>query len=219
MSRLRNNNGLALLTALLFTLISLGIIMALLTIVIQGTRVSAANKTYKSSTEAGYGAVDLIAKDILPAIFKGTFDTGYKTGLANAIGMALPQETCFNWKLNHSTANWGDVSCNGVLTPTTTNPKQSPDMTFNLKATNDTTGYNVYTKISDTRCGGDTVAGQPCSNSDTSGIDYLDAGGGVTSSSGSVTPQHRPAYFRIEVQSERAVNPKEKSQLSVLYAY
>ena len=94
-------------------------------------------------------------------------------------------------------------------------------MTFNLKATNDSVGFNVYAKITDTRCGGNTAAvpPQPCSNSDTSGVDYLDAGGGVASSSGAVTPQHRPAYFRIEVQSERAVNPNEKSQLSVLYAY
>jgi hypothetical protein len=92
-------------------------------------------------------------------------------------------------------------------------------MTFNLKATNDGAGFNVYSKITDTRCGGDTTLNQPCSNSDTSGVDYLDAGSGVASSSGSVTPQHRPAYFRIEVQSERAVNPKEKAQLSVLYGF
>jgi hypothetical protein len=89
-------------------------------------------------------------------------------------------------------------------------------MTFNLRAT-DPSGFMVYAKISDTRCGG--TSSQPCSNSDSSGVDYLDAGGGVTSSSGTVTPQHRPAYYRIEVQSERVVNAKEKTQLSVLYAY
>ena len=202
-------------TALLFTLISLGIVMALLTIVIQGTKVSAANKSYKSAMEAGYGAVDLVTRDILPAIMKGTFDSAYKTGLTNAIGMAFPQEACFNQKINSPTALW--TVCSG--TATTAVPTQSPDMTFNLRATNDPAGFTVYTKITDTRCGGDTVAGQPCSNSDASGIDYLDAGGGVTSASGAVTPQHKPAYFRIEVQGERAVNPKEKSQLSVLYAY
>lgn len=95
----------------------------------------------------------------------------------------------------------------------------APDLTLNLKASNDTTGYTVFSKIVDTRCGGDAAMGQPCSNSDATGIDYLDVGGGVTDSSGRVTPQHRPAYYRIEVQAERAVNPQEKSQLSVLYAY
>ena len=212
---LRNNKGIALVTSLLFTLISLGIIMALLTTVSQGTRVSGASKSYKTAIEAGYGAVDVVSRDIFPAIFKGTFDSNYKGNLATAIGLAFPLEACFNQKVGSSTSLW--TACTGQ--PTTLVPKQSSDMTFNLKATGDPVGFKVYAKITDTRCGGDTAAGQPCTNSDTTGVDYLDAGSGVTSSSGSVTPQHRPAYFRIEVQSERAVNPNEKSQLSVLYAY
>jgi len=217
MAALHNNKGMALVTALLFTLISLGIIMALLTIVIQGTRVTAASKSYKTATEAGYGAVDVISRDILPAIFKGTFDTAYKTNMTDAIDMAFPLEACFNQKVSRSTDLWDPLVCTGQ--PKSLVATQSYDMTFNLKATNDPVGFRVFTKITDTRCGGDTAAGQPCTNSDGSGIDYLDAGGGVTSSAGTVTPQHRPAYFRIEVQSERAVNPKEKAQMSVLYAY
>ena len=215
MATLHNNKGIALVTSLLFTLISLGIIMALLTIVLQGTRVSAANKSYKTAIEAGYGAVDVVARDIFPAIFKGDFNTTYKENLANAITLAFPVENCFNEKVRLSTSSWTSV-CTGQ--PTSLVPKQSTDMTFNLKATNDPVGFNVFAKITDTRCGSDT-AGQPCSNSDSTGVDYLDAGSGVASSSGSVTPQHRPAYYRIEVQSERAVNPNEKAQLSVLYAY
>lgn len=215
MTTLQNNKGIALVTSLLFTLISLGIIMALLAIVIQGTRVSSANKSYKTSIEAGYGAVDVISRDILPAVFNGAFDAAYKVNLADAIGLSFPLENCFNEKVRLSTSNWSSV-CTGK--PASLIPTESPDMTFSLKATNDSVGFKVYAKISDTRCGSDT-AGQPCTNSDTTGVDYLDAGGGVTSATGSVTPQHRPAYYRIEVQSERAVNPNEKSQLSVLYAY
>lgn len=216
MATLRNNNGIALVTALLFTLISLGIVMALLSIVIQGTRVSSANKTYRSAMEAGYGGVDVVVRDILPAIMNNTFDTAHITGLNNAIDMAFPLVACFNKKVGFSTADWGSVC---PVAPTTQLPKESPDLTFNLKSNASDPGFNVYTKIVDTRCGGETSAGQPCSNSDVSGIDYLDAGGGVTASTGSVTPQHRPAIYRIEVQSERAVNPQEKTQLSVLYAY
>ncbi len=214
---LRNNKGIALVTSLMFTLISLGIIMALLSIVMQGTRVSGANKSYKTAMDAGYGAVHVVTRDIFPAIHRGVFDTTYKANLASpsAISLAFPLEACFNQKVGSSTSLW--TACTGQ--PTSNIPTQSTDMTFNLKATNDNLGFKVYTKISDTRCGGDTAVGQPCSNSDSSGIDYLDAGSGVASSSGTVTPQHRPAYYRIEVQSERAVNPKEKSQLSVLYAY
>jgi hypothetical protein len=217
MLKLCNNKGIALVTSLLFTLISLGIVMALLTIVTQGTRVSGANKSYKTAIDAGYGAVDIVTRDILPSIFSGNYDDIYRGHLADAISLSLayPLGACFTQKVGSSTPLW--TACSGQ--PTSSLPKQSTDLTFNLKATNDPVGYKVYTKITDTRCGGDTAAGQPCSNSDTSGIDYLDAGSGVASSSGSVTPQHRPAYYRIEVQSERASNPKEKSQLSVLYAY
>jgi len=216
MLKLRNNKGIALVTSLLFTLISLGIVMALLTIVTQGTRVSAANKSYKTAIEAGYGAVDVITRDLLPtALLSVPLTTAYKSSLAAAISLALPLEACFNQKASSSTSLW--TACTGQ--PTSSVPTLSTDMSFNLKSDNDPVGFRVYSKITDTRCGGDTAAGQPCSNSDTSGVDYLDAGSGVASSSGSVTPQHRPAYFRIEVQSERAANPREKSQLSVLYAY
>lgn len=222
MKTLKNNEGIALVTSLMFTLISLGIIMALLTIVTQGTRVSSANKKYKTAVEAGYGAVDVVSRDIIPTIIKGNFDNAYVASLTTSINLSIYNmeipisgfTKCFNQKVGSSTAAWS------LCTAQSKNlvPKDSPDMTFNLKATNDTVGFNVYAKITDTRCGSE-VAGQPCSNSDSTGIDYLDAGGGVSSSTGTVTPQHRPAYFRVEVQSERAVNPNEKSQLSVLYAY
>ena len=229
MLKFRNNKGIALVTSLLFTLISLGIIMALLAIVTQGTRVSGASKAYKTAIEAGYGAVDVVSRDILPAMFKGDFNDVYYDELEDAINLTIDPANfeyplnfpdnlltkCFNQKFGSSTSLW--AACSAQATNPV--PNESPDMVFNLKALNDSVGFKVYTKIADTRCGGDAAAGQPCSNSDTSGIDYLDAGSGVTSSSGTVTPQHRPAYYRIEVQSERAVNPNEKSQLSVLYAY
>ena len=214
MTTLRNENGIALVTALLFTLISLGIIMALLAIVIQGTKMSAANKTYKNATEAGYGAIDLVTKDVFPALLNSTLtEDAYTSGL---LGMDIASSACLNQKMSSSTssANW--AAC--TTESTTPIPTEAPDLTFTLKAANDPAGFKIYAKIIDTKCGGDTTAGQTCSNSDTTGIDYLDTGG-VTEGAGSVTPQHKPAYFRVEVQSERAVNPKEKAQMSLLYAY
>jgi len=218
MNTLRNENGIALVTSLLFTLISLGIVMALLTIVLQGTRMSSANKTYRNATEAGYGATDFITKDLIPTVLTGKFENSYRNAMLGAIDMRFPTDdttACFNQKITMSTAQW--TACTGF--PSTSVATQSPDIAFKLKSTRDPEGYQVYAKIIDTRCGGDTTASQPCTNSDTSGVDYLDAGGGVASATGAVTPQHRPAYYRIEVQSQRAVNPQQKSQLSVLYAY
>lgn len=219
MTTLRNEKGIALVTALLFTLISLGIIMALLAIVIQGTKVSAANKSYKTATEAGYGAIDLITKDVFPAILSSGFDDAYRAKLTEHLRMVALTETqlsCLNQKMSKPASPSAWASCTSEAT--TPVPTQAPDLTFTLKATNDPAGFKIYTKIIDTQCGGDTAAGQLCTNSDNSGIDYLDSGG-VTEGAASVTPQHKPAYYRIEVQSERAVNPKEKAQMSVLYGY
>lgn len=211
-----NNKGMALVTALMFTLISLGIVMMLMYSITQGTKISGASKAYKTALEASYGALELVSKDVMPKLLTGTAKSTLLTQLVS-LSLAIPSDAggCFDQKVGNSTLLW--TSC-GPLNKTFI-ASESPDFTLNLKAASDNTGFRINTKIVDTRCGGDTSVGQPCTNSDTSGIDYLDGGGGVTASSGAVTPQHRPAYYRIEVQSERAANPREKSELSVLYAY
>ena len=88
-------------------------------------------------------------------------------------------------------------------------PKAKPDMTFILRASEQTPNFKVYTKLVDTTPG----------NSDLSGFELLDSGAGVVGSSSGVSPKHIPALYRVEVQGERETNPQEKAQLSVLYAY
>lgn len=220
MTLLNNKKGIALITALLFTLLSLGIVMTLLYMVILGTKVTGAEKRYKTALEASYGATELIAKDILPSIFKNyTTAASIATVPASFYGvsLAIPDSSCLAQKTQKPTLLWNSTLC--TAPSKTSTPSESPDMTFNLKASNDSTGYKVYSKIVDTRCGGDPTKGQTCSNSDSSGIDYLDGGGGVTGGGGVVQPQPRPAFYKIEIQGERASNPREKSKLSVLYAY
>lgn len=215
---LKNDKGIALVTALMFTMLSLGIAMTLLYMVTQGVKVTAANKNYKTSLEASYGATELVTKDILPSIFKTYTSAGSLTTVAGkftAVSLAMPDTNCFSMKTKKSTAFWDTAVCGAASTSVA--PSVLPDMTFNLKATNDPTGYRVYAKIVDTRCGG--PPDMPCSNADSSGIDYLDSAGGVTGGGVIVSPQPRPAYYKIEVQGERAANPREKSKLSLLYAY
>lgn len=220
MSRLNDNKGIALVTALLFTLISLGIVMMLLYIVTQGTRISAASKNYKTSLEASYGAVEVVTKDLFPAIF-GKYTTSTSIGsLAtnySNVNLTMPALNCFAEKTRKSTAYWDTTLC--AATNKNYTPTESPDLSFIMKSTNDAAGFRVYTKITDTRCGGNTALNEPCTNSDLTGIDYLESGSGVTGGGGTVTPQHKPAYYSIEVQGERASNPREKSKLSVLYVY
>lgn len=220
--QLNNNKGIALITALMFTLLSLGIIMLLLHMVTQGTKLTGAQKRYKTAVEASYGAVDLVAKDIVPQMFNN-FSTA--TSLPNlaasfsSLSMTLPAANCLQQKRTLPTALWDTGVC--TASTKTTIPNISPDITFSLPSTTGQTGYTVYTKIVDTRCGGDTTIGQLCTNSTENppGTEGLSAGSGVTSSSGPITPQHLPAYYRIDVQAERTSNPKEKSALSLLYAY
>jgi hypothetical protein len=220
MSILNNNKGIALVTALMFTLISLGITMALLYMVLQGTKMSAANKNYKTSLEASFGAVEVITTDFLPKLFNNyTTTTAISTFAGNYsnIDMALPSLNCFAEKTKKPTSQWDATLCSNDNKAAS--PLVSPDISMILKASNDPTGYKIFTKITDTKCGGDPSADELCSNSDVSGVDFLDSGGGVTGAGGKVTPQHKPAYYKIEVQGERASNPREKAQLSVLYAY
>lgn len=220
MPRLNDNKGIALVTALLFTLISLGIVMMLLYIVTQGTRISAASKSYKTSIEASYGAVEVVTKDLFPAIFSKYTTSASIAALApnySNVNMTFPALDCFAEKTRKSTAQWDPTLCTASNKSYT--PSESPDLSFILKSSNDTAGYRVYTKITDTKCGGNTAVNEPCTNSDATGIDYLDGGSGVTGGGGMVTPQHKPAYYNIELHGERASNPREKSKLSVLYAY
>lgn len=207
MKYLRNEDGVALLTALMFTLLCLAMIMVLLYYVLAGTRMSAAQKRYRNVLEASYGGVELITKTILPRLFDNY--SGGKTSLlsdfgTNNIGLAFPS-TGLETKLHKSTAEWG-----GGISKTV-NPKDAPDITFTLKGSNMSGDFKVFSKIVDTVVGVGLI--------DSSGIDYLDAGIGVAGSSSSTQTPRTPNIYSIEVQGERAINPKEKANLSVLYAY
>jgi hypothetical protein len=221
MQIVRNEKGIALITALMFTLISLGIIMTLLYLITQGTKMSAANKTYKSSLEASYGAAEIVTKDVLPLVFKNCTTAAcvtQKVGSFGGIDPTAPNAACTNRKATLNTAHWADApAC--VANSKTEQASVLPDMTFNLKAENDPTGFKVYTKIVDTRCGGDPAIGQKCTNSDSGGVEGLDSGSGVAGIGSAITVERKPAYYRVEIQGERASNPKEKTKLSILYAY
>ena len=205
MNTLRNERGVALVTALLLTLVALAIVMAVLYFVMQGTQLSAAHKRYKTALEASHGGVEVFTKEIIPYVFDNT-TTG---GLANKFGginLQVPvSNACFQQKLNQPTSKW--TACNAGSKGL--DPKSSPDMTFRLNGLPTQPGFNVFTKIVDTTPG----------NSDLSGFALLDGGSGVTGTSSGVSPKHIPALYRIEVEGERETNPQEKAQLSVLYAY
>ena len=203
MRYLRNENGIALLTALMFTLIAMGIIMALLQMVLMGTKMSASQKVYRNSLEASYGGVELVAKEIIPGLF-GNYSSGrdkIETTFGSSIGLVLNNAT-LEKKLSKDTSAWTTLT----LAQKIPDAKVEPDITFKLSGTNG--NFMVYNKIVDTVTG----------NSDISGRD-LDPGIGVAGAGSGIAPKHSPHLITIEVQGERETNPKEKAMLSVLYAY
>lgn len=214
MKYLRNEDGIALITALMFTLVCLAMIMTLMYYVMTATKMAAGQKTYRSSLEASYGGTDLITKTIIPRLVFGSYSSG-KASLGLDFGAGnidlqiakagMSTDAILRAKLTSATADWGaGVSRRSV------DPKVMPDFIFTLRGSG-TADYKVYGKIVDTVAGVGLI--------DASGIDYLDAGIGVSGTSTSTQTPRTPNIYSVEVQGEAAVNPKEKAGLSVLYAY
>lgn len=207
MKSLQNERGVALVTSLLLTLISLAIILAVLYLITQGIQLSGSSKRYKSAREASFASVDVMAKEIVPLLLNGTKTTDL-VGTFNAIGLDFGTHTdCLYQKLNNPTSAWTSAVCG--TNATSINPKSNFDMKFTLKGLPLQGNYTVYTQIIS------TVKG----NSDMSGFELLSGGAGVTGTDSGISPVHIPSLYTIEVHGEKDTNPVENSRLSVLYAF
>lgn len=213
MRYLRNEDGVALVTALMFTLLALGMIMMLLYYVLAGTRMSGAHKRYRNSVEASYGGTEFVTKTIIPRLLifnnYSTQKVEMQEDFASTLGLSFAPKASgvdpLKEKLFNPTAAWPA----GVSK--TVNPKDAPDMTLVFKGTGGAGEFKVYSKIVDTIPGVGLV--------DTSGVDYLDGGIGVAGTSATTATMRTPNIYSIEVQGERASGSQEKAALSVLYAY
>ncbi|HIJ80516.1 MAG TPA: hypothetical protein HPP76_02270 [Desulfuromonadales bacterium] len=205
---LKNRNGIALITALMLTLISMAIIMSLLYVMTASTQRSGAMKRYRTALEASYGGTELVAKEVMPYImnqFQQYTSSQVINNLRNdysTVSMASTTANCLKSKFTLPTASWA-ASCGSSL-----DPKTNPDLQMTLQASGNGQPFVVYSKIVDTTVG----------NSDTSGS-RLDAAEGAAGIGSGIEPQHYPYLYRLEVQGERQTNAVEKSNISVLYAY
>lgn len=219
MKNLRNERGVALMMALVLTLIGLAVVLAVLYFITQGMQLSASSRRYKSALEASYGGMEVFTKEIMPLLIGGSSlaqITAYATdqGLVNVLAGTAPEfnpnfttySSCMKTKLALPTSNWGAMCAANSASP---EAKDGFDMRFTLKGPPLQSNFNVYAKIIDSLPG----------NSDLSGLTALDAGAGVAYGAAGVSPMHIPATYRIEVQGERVTNPQERAKLSVLYAY
>lgn len=201
---LKNNKGIALVTSLMLTLISLTMVMALLYMVTQSTKVSGANKRYKTALEASYGGSELFTKDILPQLLQNyqsaTFIASTTDKFSNVGLQIVATQVCLQSKLTQSSDKW-PVGCSN-----SSSPKQNPDITFNLLSAT-ANPYTVYSKIVETVLG----------NSDASGLQL--EGAGVAEATAGITPQHFPYLYRLEIQGEQSSLSSAQANIEVLYAY
>lgn len=201
---LAKQDGIALVTALFMTLISLTIVMAVMYMISQNIQQTGATKRYKTALEASYGGTDIVMKEILPTVLKNyasvSLVNDLESGFAGVNLKVLASPACLQDKLSKGTSDWGSTCSQNP------SPKLSPDMTLKLQATGGQ-NYTVYSKIVDTVYG----------NTDTSGLQL--EGAGVAESLSVITPQHVPYVYRMEVQAEKETNAVERANLSVLYAY
>lgn len=201
MKHLVNNKGIALVTALLLTLISLGILMAVVYLITKGTTISGFLTRYSSSLEASYGGVNIMTKEILEKAITGS--TLSSLGTYNNLLASNVSDACFTDKLTKKTADWAS-GCSSTL-----DPKDNTDIVLTLNGVAGKPDYNIFIKMVDTIKG----------NSSTSSIALETAPGVVDITPGEVQPKHIPYVYRIEAQGERKLNPTEKSNLTGLYAY
>jgi hypothetical protein len=202
-----NNKGMALITALMMTMIILVIIMGIMYVVTQSSKMSSAQKVYRNVTEATYGGADIAMQVVIPQLFQNMTSTTLTTlkSTYSTIGMQTSASACLQQKMKTPTSKW--TTCPAI---TTINPKVSPDLTFKLTGTMNQ-DFNIYAKIVDTVQG---VAFTP----GTTGGNIL-IGSSVAESSAGATIALQHYIYTIEVAGESSKNPAVKSSISVLYEY
>lgn len=227
MKTLHNEKGIALITSLMFTVLSLVMTMALLSMVTASIRTSSAIKRFRTTTEAVYGGLDIMAKDLITANFgyrdyltthpTATYDNYMKVNYMASLN-APNISTCLQAKLTTPKSEW-PASCK---TDVSSNAKTAFDVSFNLNAASGSP-YTVYSKIVDTMDrkfvvyrNHSSITLTKAGNSDASTFG-LEAGS--TTEAAGVTVPHYPYMYRIEIQAERQQNPLEKAKITVQYAY
>jgi Tfp pilus assembly protein PilX len=219
-----NEQGFALVLALILSLVVLALVSGLLYLITQGTAMSGYQKRYETALEGAKGGVDLVTKDIIPQAAIGLASASalstQENNLQTTYGSLNLQfryttSSCLLAKLTTttltgSTDNWKAAGCaydmeaTYLINPTT--GAVVPDVQFVLQGPTAAQNYIVYAKIVDTVAGGMTYMGPNL------------LGAGVTESN-PTAGQQIPNIYRIEVQAQRQQNPDERSNLSVLYAY
>ncbi len=228
MESLQNERGIALVTSLLLTLITLIMVTGLLSLVTAGIQNSSSAKRYKNVVEAGYGGISLSVNEIIPGLNSTIFGNlpknssaveqlllekyGKKSDNDPRIDLKFPGMACLQRKLDNATGDWGPA-CGSQSK--SLDPKTAPDFSFTLKSSlrgfSSTPGFIVYGKIVDTLMKGNTDKADRANLRKAENV--------IESESIESTGLTIPTTYRIEIRAESETNIQEKADISVLYAY
>ena len=204
---IRNEEGIALIVALIVAVVILILGGMSLYLSTQSTRISGMYKQYRSSEEAAEGAFDL-TKNIITKIKK-----------SNSSGNSIQKppelkdikQKCLEYKLSTSTEKWTNTELSSHQCPNSLDKVESPniddiidyyDMKYVLGS------YIVYIKIVNSLRGFSST--NPIKAKSISGTE---------GSNGNPSSAPSPSLYRIEIISQSKTNNNDKVHISVLYAW
>lgn len=202
---LNNKKGIALVTSLLMTFISLTIVMAVMYMITANIQKTGVMKRYKSALEATYGGTDAVVKQVFPKILDSAFAGNNENFTLFTVSFPNNANCSISSKITSSPDAWA-AACSQ-----SPDPKTAPDISFQLPASVGGQSYTVYAKIIDTIVGNTDMSA--------SGGDALTGGVVETLGAGGISVKHIPYVYRLEVQAERSTGATEQANLTVLYAY
>ncbi len=196
----RNSSGIALVTALMFTLIALGIIVGTYYIVHKSTELSGLFKRFQTANEAAMGAFEFFTKEFMRVMMQGQ-----SPNLPQLYGNVFRASdsvnyTCLRSKLFSEPDANGYTNCQGDSTAL--NPTIRPDLIFHFDP------FVVFLKITDTLEG----------NTDIGGVSLVGAGV-VESGSNVISPPHIPYIYRIDILGQREFGAMERAWITGVYSY
>lgn len=202
MGMLKNEKGMALVSALMLGLIGMLMIAALLFMVDTGTWISGSKKRYQIALDATHGGLNFFSKEIIQTGLMGTpLNAMGNYGLNFTPGIPSPD---FTTKLTTRGDTRDGFWPYDPTLPNTANAFNASDATFTFTFPS-SPDVTVSTTILDTSRGNSSVA-----------ANQLVSGGVVNNNNGAAMPQHIPYLYQTQTQAQ---NSRENAILSAIYAY
>lgn len=190
-----NQDGVALVSALVLGLLGMLMVATLLLMVNTGTWMSGSKKRYQTALSAAHGGMNFFAKEMIQRGLAGTNLSVMGGGYGGILNPII------------SNADWNTkLTTTGRLNDGTY-PNAPLDATITFTPQNGP-AIAVNTSILSTSRGNSGLS-----------PNLLQSGGVVNNTSGTITPQHFPYLYQIETQAQNAANPFENATLSSTYVF